>query len=88
VAEAKGGAKNEGRTGWCSHSQRPARGLFYAPYGHVGEKWEQVAWSSMWVLADQTRWVRARRVEVPQAESAPPKFHCRLLDGASKSEGV
>lgn len=52
------------------------RGLFYAPYGHVGEKWEQVAWSSTWVLADETGWVRTRRVEVPQAESSPPRFRC------------
>ena len=52
------------------------RGLFYAPYGHVSEKWEQVTWSSTRVLADQTGWVRARRVEVPQGDSAPPRFSC------------
>jgi hypothetical protein len=41
------------------------RGLFYAPYGHVSEKREQVTWSPTRVLADQTGWVRACRVEVP-----------------------
>jgi hypothetical protein len=41
------------------------RGLFYAPYGHMGEKWEQVTWSPTRILANQTGWVRACRVEVP-----------------------
>lgn len=41
------------------------RGLFYAPYGHLSKKWEQVTWSPTRVLANQTGWVRACRVEVP-----------------------
>ena len=46
------------------------------PYGHVSEKQEQVTWSSTRVLADWTRWVRARWVEVPQGDSVPPRFRC------------
>ena len=46
------------------------------PYGHVSEKREQVTWSSTWVLANQTRWVCARWVEMPQGDSMPPRFCC------------
>lgn len=38
-------------------------GIFDATYGHVREQGQQVAWSALWILADETRRVCAGRAK-------------------------
>ena len=64
-AKKRGRQKMKNARGGVIVPEDLQRGLFYASYGHVSEKWEQVTWSPTRVLADQTGWVRACGVEIP-----------------------
>ena len=56
----KEGAQQKIKNAWVGIIPKDLqRGLFYAPCGHESEKWKQVTWSPVRVLADQTGWVCA-----------------------------